>query len=79
MGVAVVEALVKQGWAVTIVDIDQTLGNQVASSLGDQVLFVCANVASFEQQVNAFKQTWARWGRLDFGTFSKLPHEIHGR
>jgi 15-hydroxyprostaglandin dehydrogenase (NAD) len=73
MGVAVVKHLVEEGWNVTIVDIDQKLGLEVASQLGDQILFVRANVADYEQQASAFEATWARWGRLDFGIQATPP------
>ncbi|OQV04118.1 hypothetical protein CLAIMM_09057 isoform 1 [Cladophialophora immunda] len=65
MGLAVVESLVDRGWGVTIVDKDGSAGEQVAKRLGAQVMFLEANVTSYEEQAQAFTATWRRWNRLD--------------
>lgn len=67
MGLATVKALVKQGWNVAVVDFNSEKGQAVAAELGDAVLFVKTNVAIYEDQANAFRQTWSRWSRLDLG------------
>ncbi|KAH6684933.1 hypothetical protein F5X68DRAFT_21217 [Plectosphaerella plurivora] len=43
-------------------------GTAIAASIdptGETAIFVQANVASYESQVNLFKTTWNKWGRLD--------------
>lgn len=67
MGLSVVGDLVRKGWNVAIVDLDSNMGKEAESKLGDQVHFVRANVADYDQQAAAFVETWAKWGRLDFG------------
>ncbi len=66
IGLAVTEKLVKQGWNVTIVDVVSETGQKVADRLGEQVLFVKADVTDYDQQAKAFVETWAKWHRLDF-------------
>lgn len=64
------ERLVARGWKVTVVDFNDTLGTATGERLGAaQVLFVKANVVRYDEQVEAFVQTWRRWGRLDLGMF----------
>ncbi|OQU94365.1 hypothetical protein CLAIMM_00726 [Cladophialophora immunda] len=65
MGLGVVEDLVQKGWNVAIVDVDARMGHSAEERLGTQVLFIRANVADYNQQAEAFSQTWAQWGRLD--------------
>ena len=71
-----VEGLVHRGWNVTILDLNEEAGHQTAGRLGFQVLFVRGNVIDYDEQVNAFAQTWQKWGRVDFGKFLTLPLEI---
>lgn len=76
MGLATVKALVRQGWNVAVVDFNSEKGQAVAAELGDSVLFIKTNVAVYEDQARAFKETWARWGRLDLGMYkSNRGHE----
>lgn len=67
MGLAVTERLVSQGWNVTIMDLNEEAGHEVAERLGHQVLFLKADVTSYEEQGEVFRRTWERWGRLNFG------------
>lgn len=67
MGLSVVEDLVRRRWNVAVVDLDIKRGREAEKALGEQVFFIRANVAEYEQQAEAFAQTWAKWGRLDLG------------
>lgn len=69
MGLATVKALVRQGWNVAVVDFNSEKGQAVAAQLGHSVLFIKTNVAVYEDQARAFKETWTRWGRLDLGMY----------
>ncbi|KAH0835382.1 Diacetyl reductase [(S)-acetoin forming] [Fonsecaea pedrosoi] len=73
MGLAVVEHLVREGWNVTVVDFNEEAGKAVQQRLGGQVLFVRANVISYESVGQAFVKSWQKWGRLDFGMLALIP------
>jgi NAD(P)-dependent dehydrogenase (short-subunit alcohol dehydrogenase family) len=66
-GLGLVERLVTLGWKVTIIDFNEKLGTQTAEKLGKQVLFAKANVIKYEEQAEAFVETWKKWGRVDIG------------
>ena len=66
IGLATVERLVKLGWNVAIVDLSG-VGADTAKRLGEQTFFHKVNVASYEEQADAFSQAYKRWGRIDFG------------
>ncbi len=66
MGLAVAKKLLSSGWKVTIVDYNQENGQKVSQELGgEDILFVQANVADYEQCAKAFVKTWNKWHRLD--------------
>ena len=65
MGLAVVQRLIELGYKVAIVDFNQENGEKVAGQLGEEVTFLKADVADYEQQASTFVETWKRWGRLD--------------
>lgn len=67
IGLAVVKRLVELGWNVTIVDFNAAAGSTLAESLGQQALFIKANVAIYKEQVAAFAETYKKWGRVNFG------------
>ena len=66
MGLGVVERLITLGWNVCIVDFNTKAGQEVSERLGANTLFVKANVIAYEEQADAFAQTFAKWHRLDF-------------
>jgi NAD(P)-dependent dehydrogenase (short-subunit alcohol dehydrogenase family) len=76
MGLAVTERLVKLGWNVAIVDFNEKFGQSVAQRLGEQVYFVKANVAIWDQLRESFVKTWEKWGRLDFGEYESRERTI---
>lgn len=69
MGLAVTERLVSKGWNVTVMDLNEEAGLEVAKRLGDQILFLKADVTSYEEQGEVFQKTWSKWERLDFGMY----------
>ncbi|KAG9801561.1 hypothetical protein KCU68_g22853, partial [Aureobasidium melanogenum] len=66
MGLATGKYLLKQGWKLTIVDMNVEVGEKLASELG--ALFVKADVTVYDDIANAFARSWKEYGRLDFGT-----------
>ena len=50
-------------------DINQSLEKGLVDKFGDRILFHCGNVTKYEDQAEAFKRTFEKWGQLDFGTF----------
>lgn len=67
MGLATGKYLLKQGWKLTIVDMNVEVGEKLASELG--ALFVKADVTVYEDLANAFARSWKEYGRLDFGMY----------
>ncbi|KIW80062.1 hypothetical protein Z517_06677 [Fonsecaea pedrosoi CBS 271.37] len=65
MGLAVAEHLWQLGWNVTIIDVNEESGKEIAAAHGDSALFFKANVADYEELSVTFAKTWDRWGRLD--------------
>jgi 15-hydroxyprostaglandin dehydrogenase (NAD) len=66
MGLGVVERLIALGWNVSIVDFDEKAATQVAERLGEKETFPFkANVINYEEQAEAFLQTFNKWGRID--------------
>lgn len=62
-----------------MVDFNATNGFKVVESLGNQALFLKANVASYQEQANAFAETYRKWGRVDFGElFRDSKTDIEG-
>lgn len=73
MGLAVTERLVELGWNVTVVDFNEPKAIEVSNRLGSQAFPIKSNVAIWEQLSKAFVDSWAKWGRLDFGI---LPSQV---
>jgi 15-hydroxyprostaglandin dehydrogenase (NAD) len=65
MGLGVVERLVERGWNVAIVDFDDKMANVVVKRLGEKTIFIKTNVINYEQQAEAFAETFKKWNRLD--------------
>jgi NAD(P)-dependent dehydrogenase (short-subunit alcohol dehydrogenase family) len=65
MGLAVLQHLVSLQWKVTVVDYNEALGREVTGPMGDQVMFIKANVADYEELCTVYSQTWKKWKRLD--------------
>jgi 15-hydroxyprostaglandin dehydrogenase (NAD) len=65
MGLGVVERLLDLGWNVAIVDFDEKAAIKATERLGEKTFFVKANVIIYEEQANAFVQTFNKWHRID--------------
>ena len=65
MGLGVVERLVELGWNVSIVDFDDKMAELVVKRLGEKTMFIKTNVIKYDQQADAFAQTFNKWNRLD--------------
>lgn len=65
MGLGVVERLLDLGWNVAIVDFDEKAGKKATERLGEGTIFVKANVVIYEEQAEAFIQTFQKWSRID--------------
>lgn len=69
IGRAIVERLVRNGWAVTFVDRDRNAGAAAAAEIheqGGQCQFECADLADRSQRNELVAKTLEAWGRLDF-------------
>lgn len=64
IGLATARALAKDGWEVSIVDLNVGVGEKIAAELGG--MFCKANVLSQEELADSFQRTWTKYGRLDF-------------
>jgi NAD(P)-dependent dehydrogenase (short-subunit alcohol dehydrogenase family) len=64
LGAACAEMLVSAGGSVTILDLDESRGRQLAATLGDRSIFVRADVSSLDAD-RAVGLALRRWGRLD--------------
>ncbi|KAJ5091560.1 hypothetical protein NUU61_006430 [Penicillium alfredii] len=66
MGIKIAQTLCAQGWKITCLDLQQEAGDALVESLGqDNAMFVRTNLAKYEDQVHAFRETFRRWGRID--------------
>ena len=65
LGAEYVRALHAEGAAVAIADIDQVAGSSLADSLGDNCVFVTADVGSLQSVQNAFEVAGAKLGGID--------------
>lgn len=74
MGLSVAKSLLSQDWIVAIVDYAVS-GSKISQEIG--AAFFQADVSDYNQVGNAFVQTWALNGRLDFGMFSALETVSH--
>jgi 15-hydroxyprostaglandin dehydrogenase (NAD) len=67
MGLAVAEDLAKKGWNLTILDLNEESIGKVKPNFDEsRTVFLKVDVTNYEQQADAFVQTWNKWGRLDF-------------
>lgn len=67
MGLAVAEDLAKKGWNLAILDLNDASIEKVKLTFDEnRTLFLKVDVTNYEQQADAFVQTWHKWGRLDF-------------
>ncbi|TPX16546.1 uncharacterized protein E0L32_003840 [Thyridium curvatum] len=65
MGTALSKHFIGKGWNVALLDVNDKVGKDLASSLGPNAAYFHANVASYASQAAAFTAVWERWGRLD--------------
>lgn len=65
MGTALAQDLLRQGWKVGCLDVNETAGRQMAAEYGDQALFVKCNVGDYDDQAQAFAAVFDKWGRID--------------
>lgn len=54
-----------RGWRVAILDVLEAAGEELAKELRQSTLFIKCDVASYEQQANAFLKVKQTWGRID--------------
>jgi 15-hydroxyprostaglandin dehydrogenase (NAD) len=67
MGLAVTKHLLAKNWKVCMTDINKECGDTLAKELGEDVLFIQADVADYEAQARVFETVWTDWKRIDFG------------
>lgn len=65
LGKATVERFVRTGAKVILCDLPTSTGNEVAKSLGENVLFVPTDVTSEQDVTTAIETTKSKFGRLD--------------
>ncbi|KFY90899.1 hypothetical protein V501_01909 [Pseudogymnoascus sp. VKM F-4519 (FW-2642)] len=66
MGLAVTKHLLAKGWRVCISDVNKQQGDALAVELGDNALFVGADVTDYDSQARVFESVWLKWKRIDF-------------
>lgn len=66
MGLSVVKELVRRGWNVLVLDLNEEAGQKQKDRLGNQVSFKKTDVTDYEQLSEAFVETWKKHSRLDF-------------
>src|SRR3569833_668329 len=64
MGLEVAEVLAKEGWTISIVDVNRDDGKSTAERLGGA--FYEADVSDYDALASAFDNTFKQHGRLDF-------------
>lgn len=64
IGKATAVLFVKEGAKVVITDLNEELGNKVASELGDNVIFIKANAGSAEDNQKVVEETVRKFGAL---------------
>jgi 15-hydroxyprostaglandin dehydrogenase (NAD) len=74
MGKAVVEYLARDGWKVSIADIDEKGGAAVAQAIDG--IFNKVDVSKYDSLSAAFQNTWEKYGRLDFGQCTTIKPDI---
>ncbi|KAL6252540.1 hypothetical protein RBB50_000259 [Rhinocladiella similis] len=66
IGLALSKHLLSRGYNVALCDINAEAGRTHMAELGENAIFIQNDATSYEDQVKAFEQLWATWGRLDF-------------
>jgi NAD(P)-dependent dehydrogenase (short-subunit alcohol dehydrogenase family) len=66
LGAGIVRRFAREGARVAIADIEEDAGTRLAAELGDQALFVRADLKSDDDLDELLARTQARFGRLDF-------------
>jgi NAD(P)-dependent dehydrogenase (short-subunit alcohol dehydrogenase family) len=67
LGLALTKRLVEKDYWVAMCDIDATAGKARARELGDQVIFIQADITVYEQLAVVFEQVWIKWAHINFG------------
>jgi len=68
IGMALAVDLAQKGWKLAIVDMNTTQGENLVAKLGEgNAMFIKADVSKWDENVNFFKLTKKRFGRIDFG------------
>lgn len=70
IGLYTARQLSKDGWNISIADLNDTTGKAAADEVGG--IFTQVDVTSYTSQANAFQRTWEKWGRIDFGQYIGL-------
>lgn len=65
LGKATVERFVQKGAKVVLCDLPTSKGNELAKTLGDNVVFVPVDVTSEVDVTNAIETAMTKFGRLD--------------
>lgn len=65
MGEALATHFVSKGWRVACVDVQKSLGEDLAASLGPNAHFWEVNVADYNSQARMFEGVFRKWGRID--------------
>ncbi|CAL4091636.1 unnamed protein product, partial [Meganyctiphanes norvegica] len=92
LGRATAERLVREGARALIIDLPSSPGAQVAADLGENALFVPADVTSEEEVSNALSAAIDRWGSINsvvncagigiarktYNPKKKQPHDLAG-
>lgn len=65
MGTDLANSLYQQGWKVGCLDLNETKGEELATSLGDRAFFVKCDVGDYDDQAKAFSKVFNKFGRLD--------------
>jgi NAD(P)-dependent dehydrogenase (short-subunit alcohol dehydrogenase family) len=65
MGTDLARDLLRQGWKVGCLDVNEAAGQKLVSEYGDQALFVKCNVGDYDSQGSAFAAVFDTWGRID--------------
>jgi 15-hydroxyprostaglandin dehydrogenase (NAD) len=64
MGLEVARSLSSKGWKISILDMNQSAGDKVATEL--KAKFYKTNVTNYDELAAAFDSTWKEHGQLDF-------------
>ncbi|TPX11842.1 uncharacterized protein E0L32_007579 [Thyridium curvatum] len=65
IGEAIARDLIRTGWNVACLDWQKDVGEALVAELGPQAHFVHCDVADYDQQAQAFKTVWQKYGRMD--------------